>query len=404
MRLLDRLFPPPPPHAGSYAVSVVSLPEELDHEKSLPAELRFVFQADGTVKPRLRELLAAGKAIGIRTVLRTPESLLHAVRQVAELSQHNCVLTWLTPLLRDKHRPHFAAADVAAAAAKGVDLDGCVETILAERTRFKRFVLIDEENAGIGDEDRRFMQRLSELAYPLAVDHIAHRVAADNAHERTAVAQNIIKAMFVIGPIAHTLEHYAQGVGKVFAASADDLLGEAAEISALRGSGFSWKVLIKRGRILIPVFALATYGAFQVEPLIQGGHELLGGAVFGFSAVALSLTTAIQSIFLYRHSVDSLKAEGKLHDHGPSMGHWKLAIIQDFSNPARLGLMIGACMAPLMGMLGAALGILHNGWALAAIGSTESIVAGITVMAARHIDNWRLRRRFERYAARGTTS
>ncbi len=402
MKVFSQLFPPPPPFAGSYSVTVVSLPEELDYQSILPAELRFIFHQDPEVQPQLRAILAAGKAVGIRTILRTPPNILNAVRHIAELSQHNCVITWLTPLLRDKHRPIFTEIDRHKATAHGVDLDAQVDLILSERLRFKRFVLIDEDNLGIGEPEQRLMNRLSELVYPLAIENIVHRIIADNAHERTAIAQNIIKAMFVIGPIAHFLEHYASGVGKVFAASADDLLGEAAEISALRGSGFSWRVLAKRGRILIPVFAIATYGAFQVEPLLQAGRPLLAGAVFGLSAVALSLTTAIQSVFMYRTAVGDLVTESKLHNHGPATPMWRIALIQDFTNPARLGLLIGAAMAPIMGMLGAILGILDNGWALAAIGSTESIVAGLTVISASHINNWRLQRRFERYAKSGT--
>jgi hypothetical protein len=181
----------------------------------------------------------------------------------------------------------------------------------------------------------------------------------------------------------------------LFAASADDLVGESAEIMALRGSGFTWKELARRGRILIPVFALATWGAFSVEPLIQGGHEIWGGVVFGLSAVALSLTTAIQSLFMYRKNAVRLMKEGKIKKIN-NKELTKVAIHQDFTNPARLGLLLGAAMAPFMGILGSVLGVMHNGWALAAIGSTESIVAGITVILADRINEFRFRRKLEK--------
>jgi hypothetical protein len=59
---------------------------------------------------------------------------------------------------------------------------------------------------------------------------------------------------------------------------------------------------------------------------------------------------------------------------------------------------MGAGLAPFMGIGGALLGVMDNGWALAAIGSTESIVAGLTVILADRINEWRfartLRKRF----------
>ncbi|MEK7509050.1 MAG: hypothetical protein AAB568_04320, partial [Patescibacteria group bacterium] len=176
--------------------------------------------------------------------------------------------------------------------------------------------------------------------------------------------------------------------------SADDLLGESAELMALRGSGFSWRELAKRGRLLVPVFALATWGAFSVEGLLEEGHTVWGGIVFGLSAVALSLTTAIQSIFMYRRNLIRLVNENKVTSRD-SWGITKLALVQDFTNPARLGLLFGASLAPVMGIIGSLLGLMHNGFVLAAIGSTESIVAGLTVIFADRINEWRFHRKLK---------
>ncbi len=132
---------------------------------------------------------------------------------------------------------------------------------------------------------------------------------------------------------------------------------------------------------------LATYGAFQVEPLIEAGHIGWAGAVFGLSAVALSLTTAIQSIGMYRQCYERLVKEGKLRlTAGQSV--WRLALRQDFTNPARLGLFAGAFTSPLLAALVFTLAPawVHNGWMLALLGSTESVVAGLTVVAAGWIE------------------
>ena len=380
---------------GTYRIDVISLPEECDFEKELPLEISYIFKSFPEYKERIRAILKQGKAVGVRTVLKTPESILKAVHTVSVHSQENYIITWLPKLLRDKHVPVFTNEDRRRAATYGEDLDRAIEVILRDRLRFKRLVLIDEENRGISVQEQRFMTELSELIYPLAVDYSVFRVIADNANERTRVAQAMIKTLLIIGPIAHLLEKFAAGIGKIFAASTDDLLGESAELMALRGSGFGWRELAKRSRILIPVFGLATYGAFSVEHLLNEGYIIWGGVIFGLSAVALSFTTAIQSIFMYRRNIKKLVHEKKISIvNGWPM--FRMAIIQDFTNPARLGLLLGVSLAPFMGILGALLGLMHNGWVLAAIGSTESIVAGITVLGANRINERRFRRKLQR--------
>lgn len=380
---------------GTYKMDVISLPEECDFVKQLPIEIQYIFKKYPEYKEKIRAILSQGKAIGVRTVLRTPENILKAIHTISVHSQGNYIVTWLPKLLKDKHLPIITAEDQAEAGKHNEDLDKAVETILKDRLRFKRLVLIDEENIGISAVEQQLMSELSELIYPLAVDYSVFRVIADNARERTRVAQEIIKILLIIGPIAHVLELWVKGIGKLFAASADDLLGEAAEITALRGSGFRWGQLAKRSWILVPVFALAAYGAFSVEGLIVGGHLVWGGVVFGLSAVALSLTTAFQSIFMYRKNLKKLIHNQKVS----ALKSWeitKMAFIQDFTNPARLGLLIGVAMAPIMGMIGSLLGLMHNGWILAIIGSTESIVAGLTVIFADKINENRFHRRLEK--------
>ncbi len=386
--------PPVKSVLGAYKVDVVSHPQEVDWDEFLPIELRYLFKTRPETREELRDLLSRGFAIGVRTTTHTPERVLQAVSNISFYSQKNCILTWLPQFLRDNRQPIFTEEDKVLAARKGSDLDQDLSVIKHERLRFKRLVLVDEENVGIGAKEQRLMTDLSETIYPLSVDYIVHRIVNDNANERTEIAQSIIKALLLVGPIAHVLEHYASGIGKVFAASADDLMGEAAEIMALRGSGFAWKELAKRGIVLVPVFVLATIGAFSVEPLLHKGMILTAGAVFGLSAVALSLTTAIQSVGMYKRNVKSLVEQDKVRLG--SMSVLKMALIQDFTNPARLGLILGASLAPFMGMLAAVLGLMSNGWILAAVGSTESIVAGLTVILSNRINAWRFENKLKK--------
>ena len=306
--------------------------EELEFPHLLPKELRYALQKDPSLKIRIAKIFKSGKAIGIRTVEKTPERVLSAINNIAVLSQHRTIITWLPRLLLAQTRPVFIPSDHELAAKSSVDLDEEVAVILAHRLDFKKFILVDDGNLGTTLSDKKLIDELNEAISPIIIRHVTSRMIFDNADTRTATGQAIIKALLFIGPITHVLELYTRGFGKLFAASTDDVLAEAAELFALRGSGFTWKQLIVRSRILIPVFALATYGAFQVDHLIDRGELSWAGFLFGVTSVALSLTTAVQSIRMYERCVNDLVSEGKLSL--PSrFHHWTVAVKQDFTNP-----------------------------------------------------------------------
>lgn len=385
-----------------YHVTSVTNPLELELAEDLPIEIRYVMSVRPSRHETFRKLLERGYGIGVRTVDKTPERVLLAVDRISRETQHNTVLPWLERLLRHDELPVFSEEDLRRTEMGGVNLYEEVRIIVAKRYEFKKIVLVALENQCLTEAEQKMMEEVNQDLYPYAIDVIVNRVTFDNAHTRTEAAQSIIKALIIVGPIAHALEHVLSGIGKVFAATVDDVLSEVAELFALRGSGFTWKLLMKRSRILIPVFILATYGAFQVEPLIEEGHALQAGIVFGLSAVALSLTTAIQSVFLYRKAFATLEQEGKLRRE-PGKGIWGYALKQDFTNPARLGLFIGALCSPVVaGVVFTFFPVLtKNGWVLAMLGSTESIVASLTVMAASHINRALFRGRVRRAIFRG---
>ncbi len=385
------------PNLNRYHLSAVTIPDELHFFTRLPLEIQFVIAKKPERLHTFRQLLEQGFGIGVRTVNQTPETVLASVDLLSQRTQENTVIPWLPRLLQSGEWPMFSDADVLAAKADGVDLAEQVRTILDRRQDFKKIVLIDLHNAGLSEAQRNIVRELNEDLYPLAVDYIVNRVLFDNAHARTEIAQSIIKALLFVGPIAHALEHWFRGVGKIFAASADDLLSETAELMALRGSGFTWRQLARRSRILVPVFMLATWGAFSVEGLIERGHVPLAGIVFGLSAVALSLTTALQSVGMYKHAFQKLAASGKLPSP-QNTSLLSLALRQDFTNPARLGLFVGAVSSPLLAAITFTFftSYVHNGWLLALLGSVESIVAGCTVIAAARINRRLFRQRIKK--------
>ncbi|MBI4175645.1 MAG: hypothetical protein HY518_00425 [Candidatus Aenigmarchaeota archaeon] len=386
---------------GLYHVQVVSLEEELEYPEILPLELRFVMQKSQARKDDIRSIIKSGKALGVRTVDKTPERVLAAINHIAVMSQHLTIVTWLPELVAHEVKPKFSEKDLQHAKTRGIDLNEEVDIILAHRREFKKFVLIDEENRGITKEEQEFMRQMNEEIFPITLQHTINRMTFDNAHERTEIAQRIIKSLLIIGPIAHFFETVARGIGKIFAASMDDVMSETAELYALKGSGFTWRQLASRSKILIPVFILATYGAYNVEGFIVRGEYATAGILFGLSAVALSLATALQSIRMYHHNVQTLIKEGKIGQLTPRQ-QWWLALHQDFTNPARVGLFAGAVVSPIMAMLVFTFPVtdirdllVHNGFVLALLGSTEAIVAAITVFAARRINNFRLRRKIK---------
>jgi hypothetical protein len=385
------------PSLDRYHVRVVTNAAQLASPSGLPVELRYVLAAKPERFDRLRDLVERGYGIGVRIVDTTPQHVLRAVDHISRFTQHNTIIPWLPALLRDEELPVFTREELERAEKESVNLYEDAKCILAERFEFRKIILLDLQNRCIGEEEQRLMREVNEDLYPIAIDAIVHRVLFDNAHERTQIAQAIIKSLILIGPIAHALEHWLSGLGKVFAASADDITSECAELFALRGSGFTWRQLASRSKVLVPVFILATFGAFQVEPLLQRGHLAIAGVVFGFSAVALSLATAIQSVFMYRDAYRALIAEHKLRlTAGVSI--MRLALRQDFTNPARLGLFTGALMSPLVA---AAVFLFvpswtSNGWVLALLGSVEAIVAGCTVIIANRVDRVFFQRKMER--------
>ncbi len=378
------------PPIGLYNLHVISLPEEIEFLRLLPKELRYALQEDPSLKNRITKIFKSGKAIGIRTIEKTPERVLSAINNIAVLSQHRTIITWLPRLLLSQTRPLFLPYDHELAAKSNVDLDEEIAVILAHRLDFKKFILVDDGNLGATEADKNLIDELNKAISPIIIRHVTNRMIFDNADTRTATGQAIIKALLFIGPITHILELYTRGFGKLFAASTDDVLAETAELFALRGSGFTWKQLILRSRILIPVFALAAYGAFQVDHLIDKGELSWAGFVFGVTSVALSLTTAFQSIRMYKRCVDDLVKDGKL-SLTSQLRHWIVAVKQDFTNPARLGLFFGGILSPLISM---AVFVwfpqfVHNGWVLAMLGTAETVTAGTVVILARRLNEFK---------------
>jgi hypothetical protein len=485
--LIVRAIAPTPEEVAKLAVSIEAIQKAATHtlaavhQGERPLEVQYALKKDPGLAAVLDEATRDGVSVYYRRAERTPPHVLEAINRIAVLTQENYLLNWLPGLVKEGKRPRLSVGKHGlerAREGKLIDenmgeaeilaqLEKDVATIVGGKNQMMSFVLsrTQPKHAGLS-------ARLEKSLDDLRTDHALNRMLFDNADERTHDAQEIVKKMMFVGPIAHSLEVLHLGMAaKLFAGSADDLLGEWAEIQALKGSGFSKKEIWKRLRIAIPVFGAATYGAYKVEHLLHSGNEYGAGALFGLSAVALSLTTAIQSIGMYMKGYKELVAEGKIDGklalagdpkfqktllqlertadfvgeagkqrllaevgkHLDGLGDamaaedkaeildqirhmdldqmtarlrkpsaWRIfrgGIKQDFSNPTRMGIVIGAGLAPVSGLAAAHFGMMNNGFVLAAVGSTESVVAGGTVLAARVINDIRQRRSLKKKLA-----
>lgn len=453
---------------GAEVVSLDKL--DLGRPKSLPLELQVATAKDPAVARALASLQARGVKVRMQSLSGTPHGVLEAINLVAVTSQENYLKTWLPQLVTQRKRPNLRPTPnglVRARAARMVEqgedprerLEVATDLIDGAVGSYLRVIA---EDGSDDDEDVRTVNAALEGARRKLAKR---RMLFDNAHERTEGAQDVLKKMMLLGPMAHSLEMLDLGMAaKVLTSSGDDAMAEVAEWKALRGSGFTNRELMKRAKVLVPVGVAATFAAAGSHSMIEHGNAVLGGATFGASAVALSLTTALQSIRMYKHGYVELLRQGKIEgkvgvamkqdfqknlrqlaaaeqrlgslfqaknkprllkmvkqelaagvaggamDQAeadgilselesldmasfgqalelPSTAHqWKEAFGQDFSNPARLGVILGAAAAPFVGAAAGAKGLLHNGFVLAGVGSTESVVAGATVFAARQLN------------------
>ncbi len=461
------------------------LPSRRAKNGNLPLELRVLLSQRPELGATLRAVQASGVDLQLQKVRRTPNHVLEAIARIAVLSQENFLRNWLQPMILDGASPVLRPTKMGVVRAKEMGLIGKranraeqiktleadVRTIRASTKHYLKIV----PSGKLNKSQAAKVSKLNRALAGLRRKHTARRMVFDNADSRTHEAQEVIKKMPAIAAAAHTLEHVGLGpIAKLVAASADDLVGEYAEIKALLGSGFSKGELYKRLRIAVPVFGVATVGALSVDPLLHAGHEVTAGALFGFSAVALSLATSLQSVGMYKQAYSQLVKDGKIPGKiGALVGNkqfqkrlnrfdrdaralteaharpkllkmvrsnlerlrkqnpkllsaaeitmivkdlakldlsgvmqqvkqpsklqaWKEAIKQDFSNPARLGLLLGAISAPGAGIAVASAGLLDNGLIMAAVGSAETVVAASTVKAARLIDDWRYQRGLRR--------
>jgi len=299
----------------------------------------------------LENLKKRGAEISLVVCQRSPEEVLKAIRYIAVESQHKFVSTWLPAMVRKGTEPVILKKDVEALKKEYSERLRTLQEIkiqsefrrllieklwgeeLAQKTDFSEsiekiagfipfFMSIEVKGGDLSVED---IQRIREINQKFDKDigneYALRKLLFDDANNTSEHAQNIIKAMTIIGPTAHILEHFGNlpGLAKFLAASADDIMSEWAEILALLGAGVTWKEIKNRFKVLGPAFPVAFFLAGIVEPAREKLNERIAGTIFSLAAVFLSAVTCVLSVKMFAENYLKLAREGKIPEHPPTI-------------------------------------------------------------------------------------
>ncbi len=319
--------------------------------KKDPVELAWLASAFPDDAAFLQRLHARGAAPRLVACTASPPAVLESVRHIAKESQHAFVSTWLPDLVREGVQPVVSPSDrkavreryeSRAAAARAIerkaafrgrligkrfgeeavrtaDFDASVRRIAGFAPLYLSLeadgaALSPEDRARLRDINRRFDEGIGD-------EYAKRKLLFDDADGVSEGAQTIVKAMAVVGPVAHVMEDtfHLPGIAKFLAASSDDLMSEWAEISALRGAGISWEEIRGRFKTLAPAAGAAFALAGAVGPVREHVGERAAGAVFSTAAVFLSAVTSVLSVKLFAEQYGDLAREGKLRAYYPGM-------------------------------------------------------------------------------------
>jgi hypothetical protein len=359
-----------------FSVRVLSPSKEQFELKDVPFELQYVFKALPESVEKVRTLFERGYGIGIRTIRRTPNTVLQAVDRISEGSQMGVVEPWLTQLIYLEEIPLFTEDELFEQNELGINLFTEAHTILGERFQMKRLVLVDLEAHGIDEADREFLSHMNRVLQPLSSAFLHHRIHADRKPLKIRLTRTLLKVLVLIGPIAHVLELWVRGIGQMFAALADDVTRETADLITLKGSGYTGRQLWKQSQVFLPVVIIAIWLALQVEGFIEKESFFIAGFIFGLVAVSFTVVRLLQTYVRYRTAYTDLEKNSKLPSgHLPSLSVFSYKEIRMSS--MRFGLLIGALATPILAGTIFALfpSYTHNGWFLAFIASLEIFIA-----------------------------
>lgn len=362
--------------ADRYRVRVVSTPAEYFDRARAPFELRFVIDALPDGFEIARGLLERGFGIGIRHAPWTPPRTMDAVREIAKGSQRGMLEPWISRLIFHEDIPVITEDELADAHDRGIHLYTEAHRILGERYGLLRFVLVDLDGKGIEERDRKDLDVLNQAIKPLAAAYLHHRISSDYTASKIRFISVALRAVLFVGPVAHLFERWVRGIGMLFSALADNVSREIGIAVSLRQSGYTPRQLWRRVRLYLPVLVIDIWLALQAYPLLKAGHSFFAGLLFAIAAVSFPWVSLIQSFADIRSSFGELERGRKLTNgnHATLTG---LTVAEIRRDKIRLGLFVGACLAPpYAGLLfWMNEGLASNGWFLAFVAILDVLIA-----------------------------
>jgi hypothetical protein len=311
----------------------------------MPREIERLAELSPAAKRTLTKLQQQGATLQFVKCKQTPDGVLEAIRHVATQSQHNFVSSWLPDLVKADIEPTVIQADrdrinenhpkqwakslakVDETSFRGQLLERQSAEELADKLDFTRSTGLIRTLSGsamrvtasTGDAvSKRELAALNATLGSMFGREYAHRLlTADDANSTSEGAQAIIKSLAVMAPTVEIVQDalHLGGVAKFIAASGDDVMAEAAELSALRGAGMTPAEMRKRVAFLAPFAAAALVAASSIDEVAHKVGERVGGALFSVGAVLLSAVTGIMSVKYFAGQYRQLEQDGKLPGH-----------------------------------------------------------------------------------------
>lgn len=347
---------------------------ELSAGVNLAPELRSVVRANPEYLDALHRWMGEGYGLELHTLKTTPEPLLQAVKRIAELTQENTLVPWLPRLLQEGDMPTFTASEIRRAEQGGLALYEDARFILAHREIGKRLISTDASRQGAREEHERFLRDLNAALLPQAIDELLYRVGQDHASHESSV-KTFTKTLIIVAPFAHVLERWWPGIGKAWVVIANHAWEEGRELWSLHSAGLTQNQALKRSRLFILVAIITGYAAYLTGGIASAGRPALAGILFGFTATALPILAALQSLVKSYRAIAALKEAGKLRVH-EEKNLATLALREHLLQPEYASAYLSVLLTPFFAaiLFVAYPGNSQNGWILALIG-----VAGVGI-------------------------
>jgi hypothetical protein len=393
------------PNRDRFDVVVVSPSGERFSVAALPFELRFVCGHLDGAEEKIRALLDRGIGLGVRTTPRVSASVLDAVERVSMIAEERTLEPWLSRLVFHEEIPVFTDDDIAEANARGSNLYTDAHIILSERFTMIRIVPVDLEAHGLEEDDLAFIQELNRTVEPLSAAFLHHRIRLDRRADAPPVRRLLISTLLAIAPIAHLLLMFVPGLGRLFAAIADDAARESSELVLLRTSGFTPKQLMRQGIVYLPVILLVEVLLIAEGSFIAAGAFFTAGLLFGIACISFPLVRSVQTFGELRSSYVKLH-ESRKYSKDASMGMSAMAFREAASHPDLVGSAVGIIAVPIIAACTFALfpAYLLNGWFLASFSALDVLLAILFLAAARACSRATFLSRVRPLAARAPSS